>query len=310
MVFADATRQGAYDLVVGDEAWEVFKFLHYNPSMKTAPFVFITDFIGTTNVSDDEIKKTHVQDINGSWVEMHEIHPEASDLSIFLGDIEDVPDIQFGEGMPNRRTWAREHFKFPGYVFSFDPACYSDKHALRRELGFLPEEKILLIAVGGTSVGRPLIEKCLEIHADLKVRVPRIRTVVLSGPRIDPKSFGEMEGVDFLPFIQDPIKLFAACDLAVIQAGLSTAMELVALNRPFLYFPLKDHFEQQHLVDLRLKRLRAGIRMDFDSTGPSQFVEAISTNISKPADYKAISQDAAKRVADMILALLSENGEV
>ena len=37
----------------------------------------------------------------------------------------------------------------------------------------------------------------------------------------------------------------AACDLAVVQGGLTTTMELTAVGRPFLYFPLANHFEQQ-----------------------------------------------------------------
>ena len=31
----------------------------------------------------------------------------------------------------------------------------------------------------------------------------------------------------------------AACDLAVVQGGLTTTMELTAAKRPFLYFPLR-----------------------------------------------------------------------
>jgi len=40
----------------------------------------------------------------------------------------------------------------------------------------------------------------------------------------------------------------AAWDLAIVQSGLTTAMELTANRRPFLYFPLKHHFEQNYYV--------------------------------------------------------------
>ena len=46
MVFLDVVRDGAYDLWVGDEAWEVDYQLHENPELKTAPFAFLTDFVG------------------------------------------------------------------------------------------------------------------------------------------------------------------------------------------------------------------------------------------------------------------------
>ena len=46
MVFLEAARETPYDLWVGDEAWEVDYHLHENPELKTAPFVFLTDFLG------------------------------------------------------------------------------------------------------------------------------------------------------------------------------------------------------------------------------------------------------------------------
>jgi pimeloyl-ACP methyl ester carboxylesterase len=306
MVFTDAVRTDEYDLVVGDESWEVAEYLHYNPSLKTAPFVFLTDFMGASNVSEDNTKKAHVSNVNGIWVEMREIHPEATDLSIFIGEPEDLPDRPFGEGLPNIRAWTKAHFRFSGYILPFHPADYANRQSLREELGFSPDDKILLVAVGGTSVGRPLIEKCLEAQAGLRERIPRIRTLVLCGPRIDPRSFGPSEGVEFRSFIPDPMKLYAACDLAVIQGGLSTAMELTALDRPFLYFPLKDHFEQQDYVDFRLKRYEAGIRMDIDHTTSSGLAEAIAIHIGSPVKYKPVNTDGAAKAASMIIDLLQK----
>ena len=306
MVFTDAVRKDGYDLVVGDESWEVAEYLHYNPALKTAPFVFMTDFVGASNVSQDKKKQAHVYNFNGTFVEMRELHPEVSDLSIFIGELDDLPDRLFGEGLPNIREWTKDRFKCSGYVLPFDPADYSDRQALRKELGFSAGDKVLLVAVGGTSVGRPLIEKCLEAQPGLKEKIPGIRTIVLTGPRIESKSFGPFEGVEFQPFTSDPIKHYAACDLAVIQGGLSTAMELTALGRPFLYFPLKDHFEQQDHVVSRLKRHRAGFRMDFDNTTPSKLVEAIAANIGTTVDYRPMNTDGAKKAASMIIELLQK----
>ena len=306
MVFTDAVREDGYDLVVGDESWEVDQYLHYNPSLKTAPFVFMTDLVGASNVSEDKTKQAHVHNVNGTWVEMREVNPEGSDLSIFFGEPEDVPDREFGEGLPNMRAWAKEHFSFPGYALPFDLADYSDRQTLRTELGFSPEDKILLVAVGGTSVGRPLIEKCLEAQPILKEKIHGIRIVVLCGPRIAPDSFDHLDGIEFLPFVKDPIRYYAACDLAVIQGGLSTAMELTALGRPFLYFPLKDHFEQQHLVELRVKRYKAGVRMDFDDTSPSELAEAIANNMGTSVNYAPVNTDGAKKAASMIIEVLQK----
>jgi len=109
-----------------------------------------------------------------------------------------------------------------------------------------------------------------------------------------------------LPFVSDPIKYYAACDLAVIQGGLSTAMELTALSRSFLYFPLKDHFEQQDYVPFRLKQYNAGIRMDFDDTKPEDLAEAIEANMGRSVKYRPVNTDGAKKTASMIIELLQK----
>jgi pimeloyl-ACP methyl ester carboxylesterase/UDP:flavonoid glycosyltransferase YjiC (YdhE family) len=304
MVFTDALRSDGYDLVVGDESWEVHEYLHHNPALKTTPFVFLTDFIGASNVSEDEVKQAHVANVNGNWIEMRKINPRGSDLSIFIGEPEDVPDRTFGEGLPNIREWTKSLFSFSGYILPFAPRDYANRQMIRRNLGFSTGDKILLVAVGGTSVGRPLIEKCLEAHKNVREIIPDLQSIFLCGPRIDSQSFGHADGVEFRSFIPDPVKLYAACDLAVIQGGLSTAMELTALARPFLYFPLKDHFEQQDYVDYRLKNYRAGVRMDFDHTSVFQLAEAIAAHIGDSVNYKPVPEDGANKVASMITGLL------
>ena len=68
--------------------------------------------------------------------------------------------------------------------------------------------------------------------------------------------------------MHDLYRHLAACDLAVVQGGLTTGMELTANRRPFLYFPLRHHFEQNFHVHHRLERYGAGRRMDFDTVDP------------------------------------------
>jgi len=308
MVFYDAVREHQYDLVVGDESWEVAQYLHYNPTLKTAPFVFITDFIGSSDVSDDKIKQAHVYNVNGTLIDMREKHPEVADLSIFVGESGDIPNKPFGDKLPNRRDWAKEYFEFCGYILPFDPADYSNRQFIREELGIPKTAKLLLVTVGGTSAGRLLIERFLEAQKHLVNKNPELQTIVLCGPRIDSTSFGVYENIEFKPFVSDPIQYFAACDLAVIQGGLSTSMELTALGRPFIYFPLEDHFEQQEFVPFRLNRYNAGYRMAFEGSDPEDLAHAIIQNLGKTVEYKAVDKDGAKKAASMILELF-EQGE-
>ena len=88
--------------------------------------------------------------------------------------------------------------------------------------------------------------------------------IAVAGPRIDPAVLGAPAGVEVRAFVPDLYRHLAACDLAVVQGGLTTTMELAAARRPFLYFPLRDHFEQNRHVRHRLERYGAGRCMDYD----------------------------------------------
>jgi UDP:flavonoid glycosyltransferase YjiC (YdhE family) len=96
----------------------------------------------------------------------------------------------------------------------------------------------------------------------------------------------------------------AACDLAVVQGGLTTTMELTANRRPFLYFPLRHHFEQNFHVRHRLSRYGSGRCMDFDESTPEVIAEAIATEIGRTVDYRPVEIDGAARAAALIADLL------
>jgi hypothetical protein len=81
-------------------------------------------------------------------------------------------------------------------------------------------------------------------------------------------------------------------------------MELTAAQRPFLYFPLKHHFEQNLHVHHRLTRHQAGRRMDIDATSPEALGEAIAGAIDGQVGYEPVASDGAARAAAMIAEVL------
>jgi UDP-N-acetylglucosamine:LPS N-acetylglucosamine transferase len=99
------------------------------------------------------------------------------------------------------------------------------------------------------------------------------------------------------PYVHDLYKHLAACDLAIVQGGLTTAMELTANKRPFIYFPLKHHFEQNFHVRHRLDRYGAGRAMDFHDTEPPDIAAAIADEIGREVDYLDVDTDGAARAA-------------
>ena len=179
-----------------------------------------------------------------------------------------------------------------------------DREALRAELGYRPGERICLVAVGGSGVGAPLLRRVASAFPLAEKKIPGLRMVVVTGPRIDPGSIAVPEGVELRGYLPDLHRHLAACDVAVVQGGLTTTMELVAAHRPFLYVPLANHFEQQVHVPRRLAQYRAGRRLDYAATNPESLAEAIATELGRPVDYRPVETDGAARAAAMLAELL------
>ena len=97
----------------------------------------------------------------------------------------------------------------------------------------------------------------------------------------------------------------AACDVALVQGGLTTCMELTALQRPFLYVPLRHHFEQNFHVRRRLDQYRAGTCLDYEAAAdPDALAEALVKELGRDVDYRPVETDGAVRAARMLADLL------
>ena len=306
MTFADVVEAEDYDLWVGDEGWDLDYYLHENPGLKRAPYVFITDFIGVLPMREDRSSTEfrRAWEKNAENIDHLRLHPDVRDLSIMVGDEADVLDREFGPELPNMRQWAREHFQFSGYTYQFDPAAYRDRAALRRRLGYRDGERVILVSVGGTRAGRHLLQKSAEAFVDVATQLPDARLVLVAGPRLDPRELPAHPRIEVRPFVPDLFEHHAAVDLAIVQGGLTTTMELAAFQTPFFYFPLRNHFEQQHFVARRLERLGAGVRMDYDRTSAEALGAALVTHLGKPVRYADVPVDGTARAARMIAKLL------
>jgi pimeloyl-ACP methyl ester carboxylesterase/predicted glycosyltransferase len=305
MVFHDLVREQRYDLWIGDEAWELDYYLHENPREKRVPFVWMTDFVGFLPMDSRDEHEAHLtRDYNAEMIEHVARSPQVRDRAIFVGDPEDVVPNSFGAQLPSIRRWTEEHFDFTGYITGFDPADFADRQALRAELGYHPDERVCIVTVGGSGVGADLLRRVIASFPEAKRLVPALRMIVVAGPRIDAASLPAADGLEIRPYVHDLYRDLAACDLAVVQGGLTTAMELTANQRPFIYFPLKHHFEQNFHVRHRLERYRAGRRMEFDDSPPEAIAAAIAQEITREVDYRPVVADGAARAAAMIADLL------
>ncbi len=153
-------------------------------------------------------------------------------------------------------------------------------------------------------MGAHLIRRIIQSYPLARARLPELRMIVVAGPRIDPASLKAPAGVEVRAFVPNLDRHLAACDLALVQGGLTTCMELTAAGTPFLYFPLKNHFEQNFHVAHRLDRYGAGRRMEFATSTPEMIAEAMVDALKAPTQFKPVEAEAPRARLRMLADLL------
>ena len=305
MVFDDLVRDEHFDLWVGDEAWDIDYFLHENPEFKRAPYAWITDFVGWLPMPDGGTAEQDLTaDYNAEMIEQIARFPSLRDRSVFVGNPADVVPDTFGAGLPVIREWVEQNYQFSGYVTGISATELADRDAVRAELGYRADEKVCVVTVGGSGVGTDLLRRVTAAFPVVKRLVPELRMIVVTGPRIDPGSLDSHDGLEVHGYVHDLYRHLAACDLAVVQGGLTTTMELTAGRRPFIYVPLRHHFEQNLHVRHRLAQYSAGRCLDYEQTTPEVLASAMAEEISRPVSYRPVETDGAARAAACLAELI------
>jgi len=298
-----AAERGGFDVIVGNETYEIPMTnvfgIHKLPPV---PFIMMYDFLGMDVTSGNFFEKLGAWMLNLLWSNEWRVTRKGRNVAIFFGELQDIPDRTFGPLLANRRRYAETHFEFVGYPIAFNINDVPTKKFLRSELGY-GDEPLIICTIGGTSVGRNLLELCGKSYPILKTSLPDLHMVVVAGPRIDPDSLDLPDGVDRRGMVPQFWRHLAACDLAVSQGGGATTLELEALRVPFLFFPVEHQAEQEVAVANRLARHGAGVRMSLSDTSPQQLADTILANLGIDVSYPRVPVDGAHLTAERILQL-------
>ena len=300
-VIGRACPRGAFDLLLGDETYEVIvaNVIGLRP-LPGIPFVMMYDFWGMDAPSKKLPERLGAWGLNLIWTRERRVTGRDDNAALFIGEPADIQDRRFGAFLPNRRRYAGGHVIFLGYVLTFDPASLPSKPALKAELGYGPGP-LVVCTVGGTAVGRELLELCGRAYPLAAARTPNLRMVLVGGPRIDPAVIEAPAGVERRGAVPDLYRHMAAADLVVTQGGGTTTLELTALRVPFLFFPVKSQAEQEVTIANRLARHGAGVRMDLSGTTPETLAAQIVKYIGARVSYPEVAFDGASHAADVIL---------
>jgi len=305
MTFQDAVDSDRYDLVIADEAWDVDYYWHEHPELKKAGLAWLTDFVGFVPMPGNGAAEEFLtSDYNAEMIGHIEQHPGLRDRAIFVGQAPDIVPLSFGKDLPTMREWIPGHFDFSGYIMGEHPSAWGSRAELRETFGYRPGEKVCIVTVGGSAVGAPLIRRILQSYPIARRKLPELRMIVVAGPRIDPRSLVAPPGVEIRAFVPDLDRHLAACDLALVQGGLTTCMELAAAGTPFVFFPLQNHFEQNFHVAHRLGNYGAGRRLDYATATPEVIADAMVDELRASRTLKPVEADGAARAAALLADLI------
>ena len=308
-IFKQVVDREKYDLVIADEAYEIALARREDSSISKIPFVMIYDFVGLDSMTINPLEKLGIYMWNRLWSKDYRQANDPNFLELFIGELEDIPDKRFGFFLPNRRDYARKKYKSLGYVLGFDVEDYTDKAIVRAELGY-EDVSLVICSIGGTTIGKNLLELCGQAFPIVKDKIPNLEMILVCGPRLSADSLTIPQRVKAQGYVPDLFKHFAASDLAIVQGGGNTTLELTALRRPFIYFPLEEHFEQQICVAGRLDRHKAGVKMIYSQTTPVSLAEQIITNLNKKVTYNPIPTGGAEKAVHLIEQFLSSRASL
>ena len=292
LVSVGAWEHTPYDVIVGDEAFWLLTGFASRWSSKPAPFIFITDFIGTMAM------RPRLRDMWVAWYNnfLFKMSHLGTDRYLYIGSAEEIPDERLGVGLPSRRAWAEKRCEFVKPIADIDSVVSLDKVTLRQQLGLPQQDYIFLATVGPQGDFRQrmaIIEAVFEIlRAKLKAHF-----ILLC-----PESGGR-PWIHYTRYLEGLSQYFAAADFVITESGYGKTVELSAIGTPFIAYPLDYHFEQEYVMRHRLDMYGTGQLVTLRDHTPQEIAAQVRQRLGTQVATK-IEVDNGQEVARIILETL------
>ena len=246
-------------------------------------------------------------DYNAEMLEHRERFPWVRDRSVFVGTPDDVVPDSFGPGLPSIRQWTRGRVRVrrlrqratrrpptrSGPAAGVAGLARRPDRVRRRggrhgRRGRPAAAGARRGAGGPTRAGRTCGSSWWRGHGSTRASLPRRR------------------GATVLGYVPDLWRQLAACDVAVVQGGLTTCMELTAAAAPV---PLRAAAQPLRAEPARAApagalRRRARTCPTSSSSTPTRSGPSCSPTLARPVTSAPVETDGAARAARLLADLL------
>jgi len=213
------------------------------------------------------------------------------------------------------REWAKRHAQAVGPIVRPRKGTVD----VRGELGIDPNQRLIIVTVGGSAAGTYLLETAIRAFPQIKAAVPEAAMLLVLGPSISQRALPPVSTPGFFvrQHVPDLIEYLAACDLAVCTSGHSTLNEIALRARvPTITCPIGNHWEQigNALQAQKVGYARMIERHKLTPAGLAQEVVTILTNRSlseqmSRAAHSVVELDGASRAAVALASLLARRDQ-
>jgi hypothetical protein len=286
-----AWKENDYDVIVADEAFWLLTGFASRWDKKPAPFIFLTDFIGT------KAMRSRRRDLFTAWFNnlKFSFSHMGPDAYLYVGDAEEIPDESMGFLLPGRRKWAQKHCRFVKPIVGFETDAIQDKRALRKKLNLPEANKLFLATIGPEGKYEQRIAVIEQVFENLKKDFPDAYFIITGS------GAGMKKWIHYHSFLDNLYQYFAAADFVITQSGYGKVTELSALGIPFIAIPLDYHFEQEYVMSHRLDRYGVGKLVTMRDHTPQGIVKSVHQSMNR--EMVAVKVDTGSEVADIILNL-------
>ncbi len=161
------------------------------------------------------------------------------------------------------------------------------REQLRGEMGVAPDEKMVLVTVGGGEDGDRVLSCFLDAwHRDESLRNEKVRAVLVCGSEMQGANRRRVINAAQDPnlivrdFSDDMMTMIDAADLVVCMAGYNTVCELLTLRKPAVLVPRARPVAEQWIRAERLAAMGLFRVVHPDSLQPSVLMQEIKAELA------------------------------